>query len=228
MKVSLLSHAALLLIIWVTAAAAAPEMAVDQPAFDFGAIYQGKKVEHIFTLRNSGDSPLIIKSVRPSCGCTAVSITTSVISPGKTSGIKSSFDSTNFTGVVHKTIEVTTNDFRSPTSTLTLQGTVIEEIQINPKQLSLGKVKVNETTRASLVVTNKGNKPLKLTSFRSPLPQIVAVADKKLLNPGESANISITIRLGSGDRLLSGYLAISTDSPDKPEILVPVYGSPVF
>ncbi len=228
MKLSPLSLASILLITWVTAAMAAPEMAVDQPAFDFGSIYQGKKAEHIFTIRNSGDSPLVIKSVRPSCGCTAASITTSVIPPGKAGGIKSSFDSTNFTGAVKKTIEVNTNDFRSPTSTLTLQGMVIEEILINPKQLSLGKVKVNETARASLVVTNKGNKPLKLTSVRSPLPQIMAVVDKKLLNPGESAKISVTIRPGSGDRLLSGYLAISTDNPDKAEILVPVYGSPVF
>jgi hypothetical protein len=228
MKLSHLSLAGLLLITSVTAAAAAPEMAVDQPAFDFGSIYQGKKVEHIFTIRNSGDSPLIIKSVRPSCGCTAASITTSVISPGRTGGIKSSFDSTNFTGAVQKSIEVNTNDSRTPTSTLTLKGTVVEEILVNPKQLNLGKVRVNETARASLVLTNKGDKPLKLTSVSSPLPQFVSVVDKKLLKPGESSQISVTIRPVNGDRVLSGFITIRTDHPAKAEILVPVYGSPVF
>jgi hypothetical protein len=227
MKLSLSYLSGILLITWVNAAVASPEMTVDQPAFNFGSVHQGKKVEHLFIIRNSGDTPLIIKSVSPSCGCTAASTTASVISPGTTGGIKSSFDSTNFTGAVQKTIKVTTNDFRSPTTTLTLQGTVIEEIMITPKQLSLGKVKINETAKAYLVVTNKGTKPLKLTSVRSPLPQVVAVSDKKLLNPGESAQISVTFRPGSGDRLLSGYLAISTDNPDKAEILVPVYGSPV-
>jgi copper(I)-binding protein len=225
MKFSSLYLAAIILLLWITTANAAPEVAIDQPAFDFGSIPQGKKVEHVFTIKNRGDAPLNIKSVRPSCGCTATSVTTSVIPPGKSGGIKASYDSTNFSGAIQKTVAVDTNDPKVPTSTLILRGTVTEDIQINPKQLNMGQIKVNETAKTVLVVTNKGNKPLKLISIKSPLSQIVALADKKLLNPGESSKISISITPRSGDRLLSGNLAITTDNPVKSLIMVPVYGS---
>lgn len=212
---------------WVATAAAAPEIAVDQPAFDFGPIQQGKKVEHIFTIKNRGDTPLAIKNVRPSCGCTAVSTTTSLIPPGKTAGIKASFNSANFSGAIHKTVSVDTNDPKTPATTLILKGTVVEEIQITPKQLNLGQIKINETTRAVIVISNRGSNPLRLAAIKSPLTQIAAVADKKILKPGESGKISVSVSPGSGDRLLSGYLSIATDSPARREILVPVYGTPV-
>jgi copper(I)-binding protein len=228
MKINSTSAVGLIVVFWASMAAAAPEIVIDQPSYDFGTIPQGKKVEHVFTLRNAGDAPLIINNVRPSCGCTAASVTTSVIPPGKTGGIKSSFDSSNFTGTVHKTIAVDTNASRSPVTTLNLKGTVFEELQVNPRQLNMGMVKINETTRFAVILTNKGTKPVRLTSVKAPSAQMTADADKKNLNPGESARISVAVTPGKNDRFLSGNLLIHTDYPGKAEILVPVYGSLAF
>ena len=225
MKVSRIYLTGIISLLWIATAMAAPQTAIDQPTFDFGSINQGKKVDHVFTIRNKGDAPLTIKSVRPSCGCTAASIMTSVIPPGKTGAIKASFNSTNFAGTIQKTVAVDTDDPKLPTSILTLKGTVVEDIQINPKQLNLGQVKVNETTRSALVIVNKGSKPLQLTSVKSSLAQIIAKADRSLLKPGESSKIMVSISPRNGDRLLSGYLTIMTDNPAKAEIQVPVYGS---
>ena len=225
MKTSCISVTAIISLIWTATAMAAPQAAIDQPTFDFGSIHQGTKLEHVFTIRNKGDAPLTIKSVRPSCGCTAASITTSVILPGKTGGIKAAFNSTNFAGAIHKTVAVDTDDPKLPTSILTLKGTVVESIQVNPKQLSLGQIKVNETTKSTLVILNKGSKPLQLTAVKSSLAQVVAKADRSLLKPGESSKIVVSISPRSGDRMLSGYLSIMTDNPAKAEIQVPIYGS---
>ena len=225
MKISRIFLSGIISLSWIATATAAPQTAIDQPIFDFGSISQGKKVNHVFTIRNKGNAPLTIKSVRPSCGCTAASTTTSVILPGKTGGIKASFNSTNFAGTIHKTVSVDTNDPKLPTSILTLKGTVVEDIQINPKQLNLGQLKVNETTRSTLVIINKGSKPLQLTSVKSSLAQIIAKADRSHLKPGESSKIIVTISPRSGDRLLSGFLSIMTDNPAKAAIQVPVYGS---
>jgi hypothetical protein len=220
--------AGIVFISWSTLTTAAPETAVDQPVFNFGSIPPGKKMEHVFTIRNVGDKPLAIKSVRPSCGCTAVSKTASVIQPGKSGDINSSFDSTNFEGAILKTITVDTNDPKAPTSTLTIKGTVIEEIQISPKQVSLGRVKENGTAKAAIILTNKGNKPLKIASVTSTLAKPEIEADKMLLNPGESTKISVTVRPARGDRLLNGILVIHTDNRVKSEIQVPIYGTQVF
>jgi Protein of unknown function (DUF1573) len=225
MKITSISFTGIIPLLLIATATAVPQTAIDLPTFDFGSIYQGTKVEHVFTIRNKGDAPLTIKSVRPSCGCTAASITTSVIPPGKTGAIKASFNSTNFAGTIQKTVAVDTDDLKFPALILTLKGTVFEDIQINPKQLNLGQIKVNDTTKSTLVIMNKGSKPLQLTSVKSSLAQIIAKADRSLLKPGESSKIFVSISPRSGDRLLSGYLSIMTDNPVKAEIQVPVYGS---
>lgn len=228
MKLSTLALAGTGIIFWATLAMAAPVISIDQPSFSFGSIPHGKTVEHVFTIRNKGTDPLVIKNVRPSCGCTAVSKSSSVIDPGKTGEIRSSFNSSNFNGAIQKTIAVDTNDPKNPISTLTLKGTIHQEIQIDPKQISLGQIKLNETVRASLLITNKGSKVLKITSVTSSIPKLVVETAKKDLNPGESYRISIAVHVAKGDRLLSGYLAIHTDNPARSEILVPVYGTPVM
>jgi hypothetical protein len=66
---------------------------------------------------------------------------------------------------------------------------------------------------------------LKLTAVKSLSPQIVVVPETKLLKPGESDTIQLSVTPRKGDRLLSGYLTIATDNPSKSEIRVPVYGT---
>jgi hypothetical protein len=221
---------ALLMIVTLTAPAgaiAAPVISFDQPTYDFGSISQGKKVDHVFVIRNRGNAPLAIKSVRPSCGCTAVATFSSVIAPGAKGEIKTSFNSANYAGAVQKTVTVESSDPKSPSSVLTLRGTVVEEIQLAPRQLNLGQVRIETTTKASVTVTNRGRKPLRLTAVKSTLPQVAATVEKKLLHPGESGTLLLSVTPRKGDRLLSGYIYVKTDSPDRPEITVPVYGSPV-
>jgi hypothetical protein len=218
----------IIIVLWAAAVFAIPEIAVVQPIFDFGSIGQGKKVVHVFTIKNKGDLPLAIKKITPSCGCTAVSSSASVILPGKSGEIKATFDSTNFAGPVHKTITVKTNDPKVSFVTLTIQGTVITEIQITPMELNLGAIRGNETKKVLLSVVNNGNKPLDLTAVKTPVAHIVAVADKKQLLPGQSATIHVTITPHSGDRMVSGFVSIPTGNPAKPETLVPVYGSVVY
>jgi len=41
-----------------------PRIEFDRVKFDFGEIDAGEKVEHIFTFKNMGDAPLIIKKVK--------------------------------------------------------------------------------------------------------------------------------------------------------------------
>lgn len=50
---------------------------------DFGKIPQGKPVSITYEFTNSGNAPLIIASVSPSCGCTTQDFTKNSIAPGK-------------------------------------------------------------------------------------------------------------------------------------------------
>ena len=54
-----------------------------EPEHDFGQIEEnGGNVSHTFEFINEGDSPLVILSVKPSCGCTTPDWSKDPIKPG--------------------------------------------------------------------------------------------------------------------------------------------------
>ncbi|HEX9512781.1 MAG TPA: DUF1573 domain-containing protein [Puia sp.] len=76
---------------------------------DFGKIEEGQKLEVSFRFKNTGDKPLVIERVQPSCGCTVAEQSTEPIAPGGEGLVKASFNSQGRTGVNHKTLFVTAN-----------------------------------------------------------------------------------------------------------------------
>mgnify|MGYP001824248516 FL=1 len=61
-----------------------PVMEWEATDHDFGTITEGEEVTKIYTFKNSGEAPLIIENVRPSCGCTAPNWTKTPIPVGGT------------------------------------------------------------------------------------------------------------------------------------------------
>jgi Protein of unknown function (DUF1573) len=47
-----------------------PILTWEKGTHDFGEVVQGDKVEHTYKFTNTGNEPLIITNVVPSCGCT--------------------------------------------------------------------------------------------------------------------------------------------------------------
>ncbi len=76
---------------------------------DFGNIAEGQQLEVTFAFKNVGNSNLVIKSVRPSCGCTAATPPEKPIPPGGTGEIKATFDSKGRKGANHKDLYVEAN-----------------------------------------------------------------------------------------------------------------------
>lgn len=102
-----------------------PEIAFTDTVHDFGAISEGEKVRHTYAFENTGNEPLIISKVEPSCGCTAVEDWSSrPYAPGESGTITIEFNSDKRPGKQHKTISIITNCYPS-VHQLTLQGMVI-------------------------------------------------------------------------------------------------------
>lgn len=212
-------------LLFASAALAAPQLVVDHPTFDFGTIPQGKVVEHEFTFHNRGNSPLLIVRTRTSCGCTVANVSAKSLPPGARGEIKATFDSGNFSGAIHKTIYLETNDPKTPVFNLTLQGAVQEVLTISPRDINLGVVKTGSRKEVTVTVKNQGARAIRITAVRSPLPQVTIKGDKTHLAPGESAHLSVTVTPRRDDRFISGYISIFTDIPGRSEFLVPLYGT---
>lgn len=102
----------------------APVASFDNISFNFGEIKAGEKVNHNFVLTNTGKSNLIIRKVKASCGCTAVTPEKSVIAPGESTKVGAQFDSAGRSGTQTKSITVITNDPKASTIILQFSANV--------------------------------------------------------------------------------------------------------
>ncbi len=86
-----------------------PVASFDETSYDFGDLFQGDKVNHIFDFTNTGNQPLLIANVLTTCGCTATKWPKKPVKPGKTGQIKITFDSSGKMGKQNKIITVVSN-----------------------------------------------------------------------------------------------------------------------
>ena len=87
-----------------------PDIFFEEKTIDFGSIEDGKAATVEFKFYNSGTAPLLLKSVKASCGCTASDWPRQPIMPGQSSKISARFNSKGYAGRnVSKSVTVTTN-----------------------------------------------------------------------------------------------------------------------
>lgn len=101
---------------------AEPKLVIASFTHDFGEVKAGTPLTHSFVVKNEGKNDLLIKSVSPSCGCTASNFD-KVVSPGKTGKITLSVEHTEaLVGEFAKGATVKTNDPQYPTFNLVLRA----------------------------------------------------------------------------------------------------------
>ena len=76
---------------------------------NYGKMEEGQVLEVAFRFKNTGDKPLVIKDVRPGCGCTAANPPKEPILPGQEGVINATFDSKGRPGPNKKDIFVVAN-----------------------------------------------------------------------------------------------------------------------
>ncbi|MEY2830609.1 MAG: hypothetical protein RIQ33_2467 [Bacteroidota bacterium] len=102
-----------------------PKIHFYETEFDFGdKIMEGEVVQHIFKFKNTGKSPLIIRTTQTSCGCTASEFSKEPVAPNAEGTIKVIFNSTGKAGDFQKTINVIANTIPNE-SKLLIIGDVI-------------------------------------------------------------------------------------------------------
>ena len=102
----------------------APEITFTKTLHNFGSVKKNASAKIDFEFKNTGKSPLILKSVTPSCDCTTPDWPKEPIMPGKTETIKVVYD-TKEMGVFNKTVTVISNAVTNKIE-LTIQGEVYE------------------------------------------------------------------------------------------------------
>ncbi len=101
----------------------AQTISFDKTTFDYGTVKVGADGHRFFTIKNTGDKPLIISKVQAACGCTTPEWSAEPIMPGKTAPLKVGYNTT-LVGPFTKIIEVYSNDPENSRAVINIKGNV--------------------------------------------------------------------------------------------------------
>lgn len=204
---------------------AAPAIDFAMTTFDFGEVYQGESVRHVFRFKNSGDETLEIDKVRSSCGCTAVLVSEKSISADGQGEIQANFDSTRFRGAISKTIYVYSNDPAKPIVNLYIKGKVLEVVAVEPSQVNFGRVDADQSLAAKVTLRNQAEEPMSFGKPTTTAEELQAKMPEVTLAKGEEATVELILSPKPGQKRFSGYILIPAVGMPKDQLRIPVYAN---
>jgi hypothetical protein len=78
--------------------------------YDAGTVVKGEVIRAVFTVKNTGDHPLVFGEVRPSCSCTVADKPSEPIQPGASTKIIAKVNTANVSSKeVTKSVTIMTN-----------------------------------------------------------------------------------------------------------------------
>lgn len=99
---------------------------------DFGAVRSDTKVQYRWAFSNVGNAPLRILGLKPSCACTATAVDDRPVPPGGQGFIDVTFDPVGQSGVVKKSLVVTSNDPSQKVVILRMTASVTPAVLVAP------------------------------------------------------------------------------------------------
>lgn len=100
-----------------------PEIEFKSLVHDYGTILQRADGNCTFEFTNTGDAPLLITSVKTSCGCLVPSWSNEPVLPGAKGKISLKYD-TNRVGPINKSATVQSNAVNTPVQTINIKGKI--------------------------------------------------------------------------------------------------------
>ena len=114
------------------AASAPAALVFEKTELDLKPELGAAKVDAVFKYENKGTTPVHIKSVRPSCGCTTAALAKNDVAPGEKGEIVATFTIGERKGVETKTVTVETDDPAAPQTVLRFVATIPQVLDLEP------------------------------------------------------------------------------------------------
>ncbi len=177
----------------------------EEKEYNFGVINEdGGKVTHVFDFTNKGTSPLVVRKVQTSCGCTSPSWTKSPVEQGKNGTITVTYNPIGRPGPFAKTITVYNNS-ADEQIVLTIKGQVTPKdneenntypivmggISLKGKVIQLNNIYKGDKQVRTLDIQNSSKTPIRL-SFENLPGYITAVVSPEIMKPNEEAKITFS------------------------------------
>jgi len=209
---------------------AGPKLVVPEKILDKGTVAKGEVVEANFKLVNEGSETLVVKAVRPTCGCTVADYDRE-IPAGGTGWVKAKLDTGDFAGPVSKSILVMTNDPQDPTVSVVIKADVKPYVEVLPRPLiRFNAIKHEQMSQKVTLVSGDDERNFKVINVESSVPYLKASVrqlGKEEELPGRpSPQYEVALSL-AGDAPVgpvNAQLSVHTDHPKARVVPIKVYG----
>lgn len=168
---------------------------------DFGSIKETNgAVSYDFEFVNTGKSPVLIKNVESSCGCTSPQWSRQPVLPGQKGSVRATFEPKDRPGFFDKTITVYTNT-TTPVVELKIKGmvegrarTVLDDfpyelpsgLRLPLESVSLMKVRKGDTKKMEIEVFNNSGKDAAVAFAGLPSHIQMSIEPGKIPNKGRA------------------------------------------
>lgn len=189
---------------------------------DFGQIYTGKKFSKNIPIYNIGADTLVILHTSASCGCTAAITEKDRIAPRDSTVLAITFNSSQYSGPVGKSVDLSTNDPAQKDVHIVFKAYVVTTFDLKPEYIVF-KTTLDSIPKDTITLKNTSPFPVKILSATANSPEISAKPSPTSLKPGESSFIELSFkpaRVGT----VRGNLTISTDNEHVPSLDVRYFG----
>ncbi len=222
---------------------APPPLAAVADTYDAGRVAIGVPVTHTYELHDTGSTALAI-TVKATCGCTTTDYD-ELVPAGGTGKVTAVLDTRHVRGRVAKTLHVTTDDPAQPPLTLTMIAETIRFLDVLPSATPVLRAPVGALKPLVLTVTAPDGKPFAIVRVEddpdlrarveagtTPFTVVAAEpSDRDFTATAVAAEDGrawdVTLRYArAADRHgpVNAVLAITTDEPTQPSILVRIAG----
>ena len=171
---------------------------------DFGAMTEGEKPTYTFVFTNTGDQPVTLAAVRPSCGCTTPDYTTEAVAPGAAGEIVVEYNSQGRPGDFRKSIAIEAEGAEPRLTTLRITGTVTPvsihsgvtqgAVQFDTELYSIEAVAPDSEIAHTFKMQNNSTRPLRIEEVRTFTEGVsVTAPTARPVFAGEVVNIEVLI-----------------------------------
>lgn len=195
---------------------------------DFGEVAEGSTPIYTFEFSNTGNKPVKLLAVNPSCGCTTPEYSKAAVAPGKKGFIKVAYDTNGRPGIIDKSIAVQTDGSPEWVS-LYIKGMVMSQrlkgadltqlgnLLFNKGTLPFKNVALGSTASQSVEFQNTGTRAIKIVKVES-APDIEVKYPKFSAQPQETFQITVYFKPDAKRKLgpFKDSIRLITDDPQTP------------
>lgn len=161
---------------------------------DFGTVARSAKTEHRFYFENTLATPIHVRSVRTSCGCTTPSVLTETVQPGEVGCILAVFNTATHSGSRGATITVTFDKPSFAEVQLNVKGYIRSDVVFTPGEVAFGKVPEGTPRQFAVHLEYAGKSSWQVTHASCDLPY-VKVGLRESLRQGGKVHYELDIHL---------------------------------